>query len=311
MGSCCLKPKASVINEPSIICLLDNLNPPNWKRGELIGQGAYGKVYECLNLDTGELHAVKYIEMLGTPDQILREVYYLKHEISMLQSLSHPNIIHYIYTEIDPKFTGVNILMEYVPGGSLRHLLNKLGRFEESMAALYVQQVLEGLEYLHNKGIIHRDIKAANILVSQGGLIKLADFGAAKRLGSALFDSQEEICKSLKGSPYWMAPEVANRGGHSFSADIWSVGCLVIEMITGSAPWSSISRSVKEVLQLIVQGQRPPIPEGLSKDCKSFIELCLRIIPSERPTASCLLRHKFLNKPARIDLDNENKVNKN
>ena len=309
MGSCCLKPKSSVTNEPGIVYLLD-ASKLNWQRGILIGQGAYGKVYECLNLDTGELHAVKYIELLGTPEQILREVHYLKLEISILQSLSHPNIIRYIHAESDQDFTGVNILMEYVPGGSLRHLLNKLGRFEESMAAVYIHQVLDGLQYLHSMGIIHRDIKAANILVSQGGLIKLSDFGAAKRLGSNLCDSREEICKSLKGSPYWMAPEVANRSGHSFSADIWSVGCLLIEMITGSAPWSSISKSVKEVLQLIVQGRRPPIPEGLSKTCVSFIKLCLQINPSERPTATYLLNHKFLNKSAQIVLDNENGVSK-
>ena len=306
MGSCCNKSNTKLINEPNIINVLENSNPPNWKRGVLIGQGAYGKVYECLNLETGELHAVKYIELQGSPEQILREVYNLKHQIYMLQSLSHKNIIQYLYTDLDASCNGVNILMEYVPGGSLKYLLNKLGPFEEPMAALYIRQVLEGLEYLHSQGIIHRDIKSANILVSQGGVIKLSDFGASKRVRSVLDNCKEELCKSLKGSPYWMAPEVANRTGHSYPADVWSVGCLVIELVTGNAPWSSVSRSVKEILQLIVQGQRPPVPEGISDDCKDFIEECLRVAPAERPTAAQMLNHEFLRKGNKIDIDNKN-----
>ena len=306
MGSCCNKSNTKLINEPNIINVLENSHPPNWKRGVLIGQGAYGKVYECLNLETGELHAVKYIELQGSPEQILREVYNLKHQIYMLQSLSHKNIIQYLYTDLDPGCSGVNILMEYVPGGSLKHLLNKLGPFEEPMAALYIRQVLEGLEYLHGQGIIHRDIKSANILVSQGGVIKLSDFGASKRARSVLDNCKEELCKSLKGSPYWMAPEVANRTGHSYPADVWSVGCLVIELVTGNAPWSSVSRSVKEILQLIVQGQRPPVPDGISDDCKKFIEECLRVAPAERSTAGQMLNHEFLRKGNKIDIDNKN-----
>jgi mitogen-activated protein kinase kinase kinase len=305
MGSCCNKTNAKLINEPNIINVLENSNPPNWKRGVLIGQGAYGRVYECLNLDTGELHAVKYIELQGSPDQILREVYNLKHQIFMLQNLSHKNIVQYLFTDLDPDCNGVNILMEYVPGGSLKYLLTKLGRFEEPMAALYVYQVLEGLEYLHSQGIIHRDIKSANILVSQEGLIKLSDFGASKKIRKCQL-CKEELCKSLKGSPYWMAPEVANRSGHSYPADIWSVGCLVIELVTGNAPWSSISRSVKEVLHLIVLGQTPPIPEGVSESCRSFIEICLKPNPSDRPSASQLLQHDFIRKEQKSDVDNRN-----
>lgn len=295
MGSCCFKRKNTTL-----------ILPLMWNKGELIGRGAYGKVYQCLNQLTGELHAVKCINLVGTRDQVEREVSSLNEEILFLQTHSHPNIIHYISATINPESTGVNIIMEYMPGGSLRQILDKFGGFEEKITALYVRQVLRGLKYLHKKGIIHRDIKAANILLSQEGIIKLSDFGSYKKLRSSNSNCKDEICKSLKGSPYWMAPEVANRSGHSFTADIWSLGCLTIELLAGDAPWSSISTSIKEVMKLISECQRPPIPDGISADCRNFIELCLRIIPSERPSANYLLKHRFIKKNAKVDPDNGN-----
>jgi Serine/threonine protein kinase len=129
-------------------------------------------------------------------------VYQLKKEIFMLKNLYHKNIVQYLYTEVNKDYNGVDIMMEYVSGGSLRHLLNKFGKFEEPMAALYIFQVLKGLMYLHQQGIIHRDIKSANILVTQDGIIKLSDFGASKKLKSEFLNDKDEICKSLKGSPY-------------------------------------------------------------------------------------------------------------
>ena len=304
MGSCCCKKSTNLTvplnNDPCEGTL--PLKTPKWKRGALIGVGAYGKVYECLNLETGELHAVKHIELSGSPEQIYREVYFLKKEILMLKRLYHKNIVHYLYTEVNNDYNGVDIMMEYVSGGSMRHLLNKFGKFEEPMAALYIGQVIEGLQYLHCQGIVHRDIKSANILVTQHGVIKLSDFGASKKLNSALVEDKDGICKSLKGSPYWMAPEVARRSGHSYSADIWSVGCVMIEMLTGNAPWSSVSRSVKEILKLIISGQTPPTPSGISESCQDFIDQCLKEDFYQRPTAQELLKHEFL-KERNLNID--------
>jgi mitogen-activated protein kinase kinase kinase ANP1 len=304
MGSCCCKKNslAVPINAAAVDGSISN-RVPRWKKGALIGEGAYGKVYECLNLETGELHAVKHIQLSGTPEQIYREVYHLKKEIIMLKNLYHKNIIQYLYTDINAECNGVDIMMEYVSGGSMRRLLNKFGKFEETMAAVYISQVLEGLKYLHEEGIIHRDIKSANILVTQDGVIKLSDFGASKKLKSDFIYEKDEICKSLKGSPYWMAPEVARRTGHTFSADIWSVGCVMIEMLTGKAPWSSVSRSVKEILQLIISGRTPPIPKNISAECTTFIEACLQENYLNRPSASDLLKHRFIIK-TRLNTDN-------
>ena len=114
--------------------------------------------------------------------------------------------------------------MEYVPGKSVRHLLNRFKKLHEKTVQKYTIQLLEGVNYLHLKGVIHRDLKCANLLVSNDGTIKVSDFGASKKLESL----GGKLCKSLRGSPYWMAPEVAKQVGHSFSADIWSIGCVVI-----------------------------------------------------------------------------------
>ena len=292
MGNCFFKGKIVVIhNQTPSRTVFDSTR---FKKGAIIGEGAYSKVYECLNLDTGVLYAVKHIELAGPQDQVLREVYNLQQEIKTFQTLSHKNIVQYLYTDKDENCSGVDIMMELAPGGSLRTLLNKFGKFEEKVTIIYLTQIIEGLAYLHNQGIIHRDIKSANILVGQNGIIKLSDFGASKRLNLAQINPQEEICNSLKGSPYWMAPEIVRRVGHSFSADIWSVGCVTIEMLTGQAPWSTISRSVTEVMKLLEQGKKPEIPEQISEDCKNFIETCLQIEPSNRPTAKTLLNNPFL-----------------
>jgi len=293
MGNCLCKRKIVVIQN-QIPCRKIVFDSTRFKKGALIGEGAYSKVYECLNLDTGVLYAVKHIELAGTQDQVLREIYNLQQEIKTLQSLSHKNIVKYLYTDKDENCSGVDIMMELAPGGSLRTLLNKFGKFEEKVTIIYLTQIIEGLAYLHGQGIIHRDIKSANILVGQNGIIKLSDFGASKRLNVGQINSEEEICKSLKGSPYWMAPEIVRRVGHTFSADIWSVGCVTIEMLTGQAPWSTVSRSVTEVMKLLEQGKKPEIPEGLSGNCIKFIEACLQTEPGNRPTAKTLLNHPFL-----------------
>jgi hypothetical protein len=146
-----------------------------WKKGEILGQGAFGVVYLGLNSDTGELMAVK---QMATDDVSKRELSSLENEIHLLRNLRHPNIVRYIGTELNPE--SMSIFLEYVPGGSLKALIDKFGQLEESVAKSYTRQLLIGLEYLHRHGIAHRDIKGANCLVGNDGVIKLADFGNSK-----------------------------------------------------------------------------------------------------------------------------------
>lgn len=268
-----------------------NESPFRWKKGALLGRGAHGQVYECLNLDSGEIHVIKEVQLSGSVQQVQAEIAALKREIMTLKTLNHKNIVRYIHTQVSENRKGVEIIMEYVSGGSLRSVLDKYGRLEEGVVAKYLKQALEGVAYLHENSIMHRDIKCANILVDQNGIIKLTDFGAAKHISQS-GDFTES--KSLTGSPYWMAPEVVRRSGHGFSSDIWSIGCVCIEMLTGSPPWADKSRQAVAILRLLCEITAPPPFPPSSPKCKSFLDLCLRLDASRRATAQELLRHPFI-----------------
>ncbi|KAK3027221.1 hypothetical protein RJ639_041639, partial [Escallonia herrerae] len=244
----------------------DDAPPIRWRKGELIGCGAFGRVYMGMNLDSGELLAVKQVSIAvnsASKEKTQAHIRELEEEVKLLKNLSHPNIVRYLGTAREEE--SLNILLEFVPGGSISSLLGKFGSFPESVIRMYAKQLLLGLEYLHKNGIMHRDIKGANILVDNKGCIRLADFGASKKVvelatmtgaksmkGTPYWMAPEATmtgAKSMKGTPYWMAPEVILQTGHSLlslsclyeflsSADIWSVGCTIIEMATGKPPWS-------------------------------------------------------------------------
>nr|XP_027114605.1 mitogen-activated protein kinase kinase kinase ANP1-like isoform X2 [Coffea arabica] len=260
-----------------------------WRKGELIGCGAFGQVYMGMNLDSGELLAVKQVLIpANSASKEKAQVYVqeLEEEVKLLKNLSHPNIVRYLGTVREEET--LNILLEFVPGGSISSLLGKFGSFPESVIRMYTKQLLLGLDYLHKNGIMHRDIKGANILVDNKGCIKLADFGASKQ-------ATVSGAKSMKGTPYWMAPEVIRQTGHRFSADIWSVGCTVIEMATGKTPWSQQYKEVAAFLFYIgTTKEHPPIPEFLSAEAKDFLLKCLEKEPELRPSASELLQHPFV-----------------
>jgi serine/threonine protein kinase len=254
--------------------------------------------------------AAKHVNLQGNRAVLDREVMNLQKELLMLQSLSHPNIVKYLHVEVSSDASGLDILLEYVPGGSVRSLLNKFGKLEERVVRRYTQHLLAGLSYLHAQGIVHRDIKCAHLLVDRDGCVKLSDFGESKRLTANYDETAKPACShalasfggdygdvarttSLRGSPYWMSPEVVLRTGHSFSADIWSVGCALIEMLTAVPPWANLTKNSREVLQLIASGS-PRVPTTVSEECQEFISLCLKTDASQRPTAKQLLEHRFI-----------------
>ncbi|ONM54761.1 mitogen-activated protein kinase kinase kinase NPK1 [Zea mays] len=263
-----------------------------WRKGELIGAGAFGQVYLGMNLDSGELLAVKQV-LIGTSnatrEKAQAHIKELEEEVKLLKNLSHPNIVRYLGTVREEDT--LNILLEFVPGGSIQSLLGKLGSFPEPVIKKYTKQILQGLEYLHSNAIIHRDIKGANILVDNKGCIKLADFGASKQVAKL---ATVTAAKTMKGTPYWMAPEVIVGSGHSFSADIWSVGCTVIEMATGKPPWSQQYQEVALLFHVGTTKSHPPIPEHLSQEAKDFLLKCLQKEPELRSTAPDLLKHPFV-----------------
>lgn len=261
----------------------------NWKKGELLGYGAFGSVFLGLDADNGQLMAVKQVHIVkASSDKCESAIAELEMEIAMMQHLSHPNIVAYRGTKRDVE--NLNIFLEYVPGGSIASLLQRFGQFNEMLTRIYTKQLLLGLEYLHQHMIIHRDIKGANILVDNSGTCKLADFGAATWLN----DLSVNAPQSLHGTPYWMAPEVIAQTGHGRQADIWSLGCTVIEMASGKPPWSEFKSAVSAMFHIGTTEELPRIPPSLSPEGVEFIKLCLSRDVSKRPNATRLLKHPFV-----------------
>ncbi|KAL5560770.1 hypothetical protein UlMin_036981 [Ulmus minor] len=257
-----------------------------WRKGDLIGCGAFGSVYLSMNLDSGELIAVLTAATTASKKKKAQaHIKELEEEVKLLKNLNHPNIVGYLGTLRDEET--INILLEYVPGGSISSLLGKFGAFTEAVIRTYTKQLLLGLEYLHRNGIMHRDIKGANILVDAKGCIKLADFGASKQVVEL---ATMTGAKSIRRTPYWMAPEVILQTGHTFSADIWSVGCTVLEMATGKPPWSQQYQGVAALFYIGTTKSHPPIPEHISVEAKDFLLHCFQEEPNLWPAASELLQ---------------------
>ncbi|KAF7799268.1 hypothetical protein EIP86_010500 [Pleurotus ostreatoroseus] len=267
-----------------------------WVRGELIGKGTYGKVYLALNATTGEMIAVKQVEMPRTASdkddtRQVTVVEALKLESETLKDLDHPNIVQYLGFEETPTF--LSIFLEYVPGGSIASCLRKHGKFDEEVTKSFTGQILSGLEYLHSKGILHRDLKADNILVETSGICKISDFGISKRTD----DINMAAYTSMQGTVFWMAPEVidAKKKGYNSKIDIWSVGCVVFEMWTGQRPWNG-KEAMAVLLQLYQTPQGPPVPQEitLSPLADDFRQKCFATNPDDRPTAAELRKHRYL-----------------
>eukprot|EP01017_Pseudomicrothorax_dubius_P011582 TRINITY_DN14363_c0_g1_i4.p1 TRINITY_DN14363_c0_g1~~TRINITY_DN14363_c0_g1_i4.p1 ORF type:complete len:374 (+),score=68.41 TRINITY_DN14363_c0_g1_i4:64-1185(+) len=182
------------------------------------------------------------------------------------------------------------ICLEYIAGGSIASLLQKFGPFNENITKVYTKQILEGLEYLHANGVVHRDIKGANVLVDNSSVCKLADFGCAKKLSKMVEDEQ----RSLSGTVYWMAPEVIQQKGHGRSADIWSLGCTVFEMLTGKPPWSEYSNQITAMYQIAKSESMPKLPDNLKSQTVDFLRGCFQRNPKDRPNVYKCLRHPFI-----------------
>ncbi|GJQ15846.1 hypothetical protein GpartN1_g7637.t1 [Galdieria partita] len=264
--------------------------------GERIGKGRYGAVFEGFDLETGRVVAIKQLPTKGIP---IDEVNSLKSEIKLLRNLQHKNIVEYIGFYEEEEGDHVNIIMEYVEGGSLAKTVNKFSSFPESLVAFYVEQILEGLVYLHEQGVVHRDIKGANLLNTKEGLIKLADFGVAARLDEI---SSKNNPIEVVGTPYWMAPEIIELSGCSTASDIWSVGCTVVELLTGSPPYSEYT--AMSALFHIVSDEHPPLPTGISSELEDFLLRCFNKDVASRVSAKELLSHRWISKSKQVSYDN-------
>ncbi|XP_054827957.1 mitogen-activated protein kinase kinase kinase 19 isoform X2 [Eublepharis macularius] len=253
---------------------LTNEDPIMWTKGEILGKGAYGTVY-CGLTSQGQLIAVKQVA-LDSCDQAETEKGYqkLQEEVEILKTLKHINIVGYLGTCLKDNI--VSIFMEFVPGGSISSIIHRFGPLPEIVFCKYTRQILHGVAYLHENHVVHRDIKGNNVMLMPNGVIKLIDFGCAKRLACvSLTDTHSDPLKSVHGTPYWMAPEVINESGYGRKSDVWSIGCTVFEMATGKPPLASMDRIAAMFYIGAHRGLMPPIPSHCSRKAADFVHVCL------------------------------------
>ncbi|KAI8089567.1 uncharacterized protein BX664DRAFT_297377 [Halteromyces radiatus] len=251
-----------------------------YQLGNCIGKGQFGSVYRALDLATGEIVAVKRIKLEdGELDQEMMK------EVDLLKTMSHLNVIQYLGFIRNRHH--INIILEYAENGSLMSTLRSFGAFPEKLVASFCVKILNGLDYLHDNQVVHCDLKAANILTTKTGDVKLTDFGVSLNLKIKAVDDQ-----TVSGTPNWMAPEVIEMKGASTKSDIWSLGCTLIELVTGKPPYADLI-SMSAMFR-IVEDDYPPLPDNISEDMRDFLLCCFQKNPDDRPTAKTLKEHPWI-----------------
>ncbi|KAL2099041.1 hypothetical protein ACEWY4_005521 [Coilia grayii] len=252
-----------------------------------VGSGTYGDVYKARVIETGELAAVKIIKLEPGDDFSI-----IQQEIFMVKECTHHNIVAYFGSYLSRE--KLWICMEYCGGGSLQDIYNVTGPLSELQIAYVCRETLQGLGYLHSKGKMHRDIKGANILLTDHGDVKLADFGVAAKITATIAKR-----KSFIGTPYWMAPEVAaveKNGGYNQQCDIWAVGITSIELAELQPPMFDL-HPMRALFLMSKSSFQPPKLKDRTKwstTFNNFVKVALTKSPKKRPTAEKMLTHMFV-----------------
>ncbi|KAJ4975337.1 hypothetical protein NE237_000443 [Protea cynaroides] len=262
-----------------------------WTRGRILGRGSSATVSLALHRQSGEVVAVKSAELSRSE--------FLQREQSIFSLINSPHIVGYVGWDVTNENGQLlyNLFIEYISGGTLTDVIrDQGGRLNEPAIQSHTRSILQGLDYLHSHGLVHCDIKGRNILVGDNGT-KIADFGCARWIG------EQVPAVPIAGTPLFMAPEVARGEELSFPADIWALGCTVIEMAIGRPPWPDVTDPVSALHRIAFSSDLPEFPSFLSKEAKDFLDKCLRRDPKERWTTQELLKHPFLEEDYSIQVN--------
>ncbi|KAF5751356.1 hypothetical protein HS088_TW02G00369 [Tripterygium wilfordii] len=282
--------KSSVTNSRSEM-EKQSTNMVSWFRGKCIGRGSFGTVSVAVNKSEDTVFAVKSVEITACATTS-PHLECLENEIRILRSLSSPYVVEYLGDDVsfEPKMTSYrNLHMEYMPGGTVADVA---GRVDERTVRSFTFCLVSALREVHSRGIVHCDVKGNNVLVGSGwGSAKLADFGSAMRIGEQ-FEDNRNAPMLPRGSPLWMAPEVIRCEYQGPESDVWSLGCTVIEMVTGKPAWED--HGIDTLSLIGFSGELPEFPIQLSELGRDFLEKCLRREPSQRWSCDRLLEHPFI-----------------
>lgn len=283
-----------------------------------LGSGAFGAVYMGFDGATGRPVAVKEIPISreetgddadkpapgggkpdgGVPQQVVNE-------IAIMRAATHPRLVEYLGARVahsERSGPVVQIVMEYVAGGSVAKVVRRCGALSESVAALYLRDVLEGIAFLHDKcHVCHRDVKSENILLTPDGRCKVADYGASRTLQAVAGGGPSAMLTSCVGTPHYMAPEVVRNEPYGRRADIWSIGCVMFELLTGKPPQYGAGNPMALLYRVASSDDAvPTLPaSGFSADAADFLAHCCRREADERWTAAALLEHPWIRAVAR------------
>ena len=272
--------------------------------GKELGKGAFGSVTIVTRLEDNKTYAMKRVKIgrLGK-----KEKDNSFNEVRLLASLDHKNIIGYKEAFFDDKSKTLNIVMEYAEGGDLSTKIKEHRKnnsyFEEEEIWSTLIQILEGLKYLHQSCIIHRDLKSANIFLTKNGCVKIGDLNVSKIL------NRMRTASTQTGTPYFASPEIWNDQPYDYKCDIWSVGCIIYEMASLHVPFRGTS--MQNLYQNVLRGIYQQIPSRYSNDLRKIIKQILIVNPKNRPSSSELLENPIIKqKMAELGL-NKNLKKKN
>lgn len=250
-----------------------------------LGKGSYGVVWKFKNKNSKNIYAAK----VSKPNN--REFILLRQEIAFMRTIAHENVVSLI--ECYKNSNEVWLILEFMNGGTLRSICDVMLKWKESALGYILKECLKGLEWLQSNYVLHRDIKSENILFDNEGRVKIADFGFVTAL-----TIETSARNSVKGSPYWMAPEMIGRKAYEMQVDIWSLGIVAFEIAQGRPPYFYQKLDLVSLL-LNIKNNPPPTlkkPEKWSNEFIHLLEKLLKKDPKRRPLAKQILLHPFFYK---------------